>query len=309
MNILYPNTAQVSLKKNKPTESWMKDWSLEERLDKFFEFCEAFDQRQDHLLKTELQIFSHRLHWHEHPFVDLMQDVKDLEKLLTYVLMFSFTNEHWLTVNTYINESEAEFKRYCRTSRVSRSDLFQIYYPKGTVVKEWISEVPAKAAKDLVHLIQNVDQPYTMMQFTYLLEGYFKQHLGFRGPKYPCKNASRYLAMARPDLVDPNTPLHGGTGHFDGLQQIFGGVNLNGKGKFELDDQGNYMPINKYANMWYNQMDALITHPKNPIHTHQYLNIEDKTCFFYKHIAISHSVKSATKKIPYEYMFPCEFEL
>jgi len=39
------------------------------------------------------------------------------------------------------------------------------------------------------------------------------------------------------------------------------------------------------------------------------LNVEDKTCFFYKHIAISHGVKKPTKRIPYTWIFPKEFSL
>ena len=41
----------------------------------------------------------------------------------------------------------------------------------------------------------------------------------------------------------------------------------------------------------------------------KFLNVEDKTCFFYKHIAINHGVKSPTKRIPYEWIFPSDFSL
>ena len=37
-NITYKGTSPVALKDGKPTESWMKDWTLDKRLDKFFEF-------------------------------------------------------------------------------------------------------------------------------------------------------------------------------------------------------------------------------------------------------------------------------
>lgn len=45
-DILYENTTVVDLnKKGKPVDSWMKDWTQEQRFEKFFEFCRKFDQR------------------------------------------------------------------------------------------------------------------------------------------------------------------------------------------------------------------------------------------------------------------------
>jgi hypothetical protein len=56
-------------------------------------------------------------------------------------------------------------------------------------------------------------------------------------------------------------------------------------------------------------MDYLKAHPSNPIHTHQYLNLEDKLCFFYKHIAIRHGVKNTTKQIPWDWVYPVGWSL
>ena len=103
-DIQYINTCEVEFKGKKPKDSWMANWTLDQRLDKFFEFCRVFDDRQDSLLKDEYQIFSHRLHWHEHPFCELMQSVTDNELRLFYTLVFSFSNEHWGTLNKIINE-------------------------------------------------------------------------------------------------------------------------------------------------------------------------------------------------------------
>ena len=47
--------------------SWMEEWPLELRKAKFFEWCSVFDKREDDLLRDDYQIFSHRLHWQEHP--------------------------------------------------------------------------------------------------------------------------------------------------------------------------------------------------------------------------------------------------
>jgi hypothetical protein len=57
------------------------------------------------------------------------------------------------------------------------------------------------------------------------------------------------------------------------------------------------------------QMELLVEHPLNPIHIQKYLNIEDKTCFFWKHVAISHGEKRPTKNIPYTWIFNDKFNL
>jgi hypothetical protein len=308
-NITYPETCEVDMKNGKPVDTWMKNWTIEQRLDKFFEFCEKFDRREDRLLKEDYQIFSHRLHWHEHPFCDIMKDVEDPMKRLWYTLVFSFTNEHWGTLTKLMKEGEDALREHFKENRHARNDLFQIYFPKGTNVKEWIIEGPKRAAEDMHHILEGVNKPYTMMKFAKILESYFKENQGFRSPLYPCKNTARYIAMAYPHLVDPESILFGGTGHFDGLHQIFGGKNLNGKVKYEIDEEGNFLPINEQAREWVRQMDLLVNHPKNPMVSQKYLNVEDKTCFFWKHIAITHGEKRPTKRIPYTWIFPKEFSL
>lgn len=308
-NIEYPNTAEVKMKNGKPAESWMKDWTEEQRLDKFFEFCQVFDVREDQLLSEDYQIFSHRLHWHEHPFCDLMQNITDSKLRLWYTIVFSFTNEHWGTLTKLINEGEDSLREHFKENRHARNDLFQIYYPKGTDVKDWLLWGPKAAAEKMHYVLEDLERPYTMMEFAKIMEKYFKEHQNFRSPLYPCKNTARYLAMAYPHLVDPETPLYGGTGHFDGLQQIFSGPNLNGKVKYTIGKNGEFIAENKYAEEWLRQMEVLVNHPKNPMTSQKWLNIEDKTCFFYKHIAISHDVKSPTKRIPYTWIFPETFSL
>ena len=309
-DITYPDIDwSVTLKKGKPTDSWMRNWSQADRLDKYLEFLEAWDRREDHLLAQDYQIFSHRLHWHQHPFCDLMRTIDDLESLLRYCLTFSFSNEHWGTISTLIEHGPQITQEHFQQHRHARNDLFQIYYPKGTNVKEWLLRGPAQAAKALHHHLADLDRPWTMMEFAKLLEKHFKAEQNFRSPLYPCKNTARYMAMSRPDLVDPKTVLYGGTGHFDGLQQIFGGNNLNGKVKYEIGSDGEFIPLNRYANTWLAQMYILCDHSKGVIKEQHMLNHEDKTCFFYKHIAITHGVKKPTKRIPYNWIFPNNFNL
>lgn len=312
-DIIFRDTCEVPFKGKKPIDSWMKDWSLDQRMDKFFEFCRVYDDRQDSLLRDEYQIFSHRLHWHEHPYCEYMQEIKNNKARLFYTLVFSFTNEHWGTFMQLYNGGIPAAQEYFKENRHARNDLFQIYYPKGTNVKEWILEGPRQAAEDLYHILDEVERgerkPYTMMEFAKVLEKYFKEHQNFRSPLYPCKNTARYVAMSFPHLVDPETILFGGTGHFDGLHQIFGGQNLNGKVKYTIDANGDFIPENKHADAWLYQMKTLVEHPLNPMKSQKYLNVEDKTCFFWKHIAISHGEKRPTKNIPYTWIFPQNFNL
>ena len=148
-----------------------------------------------------------------------------------------------------------------------------------------------------------------MMQIAREFCNYFMTHHGFRAPMYPCKNFARYIAMTWPDLVDPESVLFGGTGHFDGMQQIFGGKNLNGKVKYDIDNNGEFIPTNKHGELWIEQMTELVEDSRNPMMSQKWLNVEDKTCFFYKHMAITHGEKRPTKRIPRDWIFPKEFRL
>ena len=92
-DIQYPNIAEVEYDvKGKPKQSWMKDWTQEERTEKFFEFCREYDLRRDSLLRDNYQQFSHRLHWHECPFVDEIAKENDFQTILEACLIFSFSN-------------------------------------------------------------------------------------------------------------------------------------------------------------------------------------------------------------------------
>ena len=305
MNITYNNTINPELdSRGKPTMSWMEEWPLELRKAKFFEWCSVFDKREDDLLRDDYQIFSHRLHWHEHPYCEEMKSVTDLHTRIWYTMVFSFSNEHWLTFKTLKDEGLGALAERFATERHARSDLFQIYYPKGTNVREWLLEGPKKCADDMVHILQERDKRWTMMELAKVFCEYYKEHQGFRAPMYPCKNFARYMAMTWPQDYDPDSVLFGGTGHFDGLHQIFGGKNLMNKVKYEIDDDGQFVATNKAGEMWLDQMYDLIDDVRNPMVEQKFLNMEDKTCFFYKHIAINHGVKKPTKRIPYNWIFP-----
>ncbi len=309
-NIVYPNTTAVELNaKKKPTDTWMQDYTLDQRKEKFFEFCEKFDNREDDLLRDDFQIFSHRLHWHEHPYAEFFEgkETSSFDKIW-FTMAFSFSNEHWLTFKTLHDHGREGLHERFKNHRHARSDLFQIYYPKGTKVKDWLVDIPYKCAEDMAHILDQ-DKRWTMMELAKEFCNYFMEEHGFRAPMYPCKNFARYIAMTWPDLCDPESVLFGGTGHFDGMHQIFGGKNLNGKVKYDIGDNGEFIPTNKHGELWIKQMTELVEDSRNPMMSQKWLNVEDKTCFFYKHMAITHGEKRPTKRIPREWMFPKEFRL
>jgi hypothetical protein len=195
------------------------------------------------------------------------------------------------------------------TERHARSDLFQIYYPKGTIVKEWLVTEPPKIAKILAPIVEAYDRPLSMMEFAKIQERVLKDHFGFRSPLYPSKNTARYIAMPRPDLVDPDSILVGGTGHFRGMMYVFGPPNLDGKLKYKIDSLGQFIPQNKHTAVWVSNMEAVINYPGDPIHTHKWLNHEDNFCWFSKFVERKHGHKPSARTFPRIWIFPNDFSL
>lgn len=309
-DIKYENLAEVDLDDaGKPVRSWMWKWSQEERTEKFFEFCNAYDKREDSLLRDNYQQFSHRLHWDECPFVDEVKLINDPTTVLEACLVFSFTNEHWQTFRAWRKGGSDAMRERFLTERHARSDLFQIYYPKDTNVKEWLCEVPKDFAQKHSMKIFNVKSKYTMMEFAKKLNQIFVDEYGFRNAMYPSKNAARHVAMTHPSWVDPESFLHGGTGFFDGLSQVFDCPQYMSKAKYDIAEDGRYVPTNNAGQSFYDKMLYLYEHPNNPIKHQKFLNLEDKLCFFYKHIAIRNAVKQTTKQIPYDWVYPKNWSL
>jgi hypothetical protein len=306
----------IELKNNKPVDTWLSKVSLDERLHFYNEYLIAFDKREDEILRDDFQTQSHRLHWDEHSYCYEFRSINDNFKRLYYTLVFSFSNEHWGTITKLKDEGKEKTLHHFKTNRHARNDLFQIYYPKDTIVKEWLLNGPEIAARDLHHVFNEIElgqrRRFTMMEFAKYLETYFKEKLGFRSPLYPCKNTARYIAMTWPHLVDPESVLFGGTYHFVGLQQVFGGKCLDGKCKYEIDKDGQFVPNNKQCELWVEQMNVLSEYNKKvdgPIKRHILLQNEDKTCFFAKYLAYKIGSKKPTPKIPYTWIFSDSFNL
>lgn len=289
----------------------LPDWSVEERLDKYFEFLEAWDRREDPLLRDVVQQFSHRLHWDEHPYCDVIAGVTSPRDKMWFTLLFSFTNEKWDTLMTLVDQGEAAFRRRMEDEsfRPARSDLFQIYYPKGTKVRQWLVDGTKKAADDMHHLLTSRNRPWGIMNLAYAMRDYFVAEQGFNNALYPCKNFARYMAMGSPHMVDPESYVHPGTGSFRGLHQIFGGKYLMSSAKYGVDDDGTMVPGNADGETLLHQFRILSGHPDNPVTRQNIINHEDKACFFFKHLAMHAGVQKPTKNIPYGAMFPENWSL
>lgn len=283
--------------------------SVEERLDKYFEFCRAFDKREDHVIRDHFQQHSHRLHWQEHPFVDVIRDVDSLRDRIWFTLVFSFTNEHWLTFKTLVDHGPKELRKRFKTERHARMDLFQIYYPKDTVVKEWIISGTKQAADAMVSRVRGRNRRWGMMNLAHEFADHFVREQGFRSALYPCKNFARYLAMGCPELVDPESWIHPGTGSFRGLQQIFGGHLLMSKAKYDVDEDGKFLPLNAAALELKKQFTILCGHPDSPVGEMSKINHEDKACMFFKRLAHEVDLQKPTPAIPYEWIFPVNWSL
>jgi hypothetical protein len=291
----------------KPQGSYFEHWPLERRIEKYNEFNRKFDLRVDPDL---VEGFSHRLHWDEHPAVWRLRDADlTLEERIAVTIHWSFSNEKWTNLLTILDHGWDALDGLFTTERHARSDLFQIYYPKGTNVKQWLIDAPRQIAKDVAPIVAKYDRPLTMMEYAKIQEKVLKEKYGFRGPLYPCKNTARYLAMPCPHLVDPDSVLIGGTGHFRGMMYVFGPPNIDGRLKYSIGKMGEFLPENSYTEMWIDRMNILINHPGDPIHTHKFLNHEDQLCWFSKFVERKHGHKPPAKEFPRVWMFPDDFSL
>jgi hypothetical protein len=291
----------------KPTDTYFRHWPLERRIEKYMEFNRKFDLREDPDL---VEGFSHRLHWDEHPAVWRLRNADlSLEERIAITIHFSFSNEKWTNLTTILDHGWEALRDLFATERHARSDLFQIYYPKGTIVKEWLIEEPRKIAKIVAPLVREFSRPLTMMEYAKMQEHVLKTKFGFRSPLYPSKNTARYLAMPRPDLVDPNSELVGGTGHHAGMMYLFGPPNIGQKLEYSIGEFGEFIPKNKWAKEWVDRMNILMNWESDPIHTHKFLNHEDQLCWFAKFVERKHGHKPQARQFPRLWIFPDDFSL
>ena len=99
------------------------------------------------------------------------------------------------------------------------------------------------------------------------------------------------------------------TGFFDGIVQVFDCPHYMSKGKYDVDENGSFVPLNEAASKVLYYMDFLKDHEENPIRAQKYLNQEDKLCMNYKFMMMKLGHKKQTKQIPYEWVYPKNWSL
>ena len=258
---------------------------LEYRKNAFFDFCEAWDKREDPILQANPHVFSHYLHWHHLPVFEELRQYREehgLMDALHLCILYCFTVENNTLFERLRHVPTHQFldillNEY-NNKPLQRMDLFQLWLPSnkldvlnyGILRQIMIRDVPF-IARQFYKELKKQDNVLGMMEAKDVLIKVVQKITGWKRCSYACKNAVRHVAMAFEDLVDPNSYVRPGTGSFQGFQQVFGGQFLMSKPDEDVRKQ----------------FDELIEHPRceEIFYDKQYLlNIEDKICFFFKYL-------------------------
>jgi hypothetical protein len=262
---------------------------VKNNIDEYITFLHNYDARKDQYIANNPHLFSHRLHWDEHPFCYEIRkkydisSLENIEKILQTCLVFSFSNEHYQTFINFMDYGDEYFKT---TNSFCRNDLYEIFLPKGMRISEGLIECQYNY-KNLAKRIYKryKTRKYTIMELARILDENYKKRGHVRWG-YMAKNASRYFAMAYPDIVDPNSQVTGGPGHYRGLAYIFDypyiaqGIKITAR-----LENGNLIPDrDNLIGDWFCMMGYLQSETKDIFKRHNWLNNEDKVCFFNKYI-------------------------
>lgn len=256
----------------------LPDHSVEDRLNLFFDFLAIFDAKDDVILRNNPKTFSHGLHWDEDPIVQTISEYRNSQGDLAAAelcLILGFSGEN-LDLVKFI-ASGRSFSEW--GGKLVRGDLYQIWWPGGMKASEFISDCTKPLAKRLIQ--SNARALGILDVYKDLTVETKRLRPKFIRSSYANKNAVRYLAMACPDIVSPESWITPGTGSFRGFQQIFGGEVLTKAGRLSTKPTSD-------ANIEIRrQFDVIISHPRyGDIQRHHYLNVEDKVCFFFKWLAM-----------------------
>ena len=290
---------------------------VKNRINDYLIFLKEFDSRTNIIVQENPNFFSHRLHWDEHPFCYEIRKKFDintfdgLQGALSSCLVFSFSNEHWGLIDNYWKKGTRVFDEL-KNTELCRKDLFQIYLKKGCSVKESLfiaNDTGIKLSKRLYNRFKT--RTYTIMELTRILDEFYKKK-GFTKVKYALKNAARYLAMSFPELVDPNSPVTGGPGHFSGLSYIFNDDSISSPvdSFYSRLETGSFIPKNDWrATTWVNYMGILNGLTMDIFDRQHWLNNEDKVCFYYKLQQFKNEERKAKKNKNMDNIIPDWFKL
>ena len=288
---------------------------VEKNIEEYLSFLNNFDSRTNYYTKEFYQYFSHRLHWDEHPFCYKLREnfseitEKSIEDILNCCLVFSFLNEHYITFEGFLKEGN---NYILKNTNLSRYDLFEIYLPLGMTKQQSLitcQDISKPIAKRILNRFKV--RKYTIMELTRILDEAYKKK-GFVKWGYCAKNAARYFAMAFPEIIDPESPVVGGSGHFEGLSYIFDCPEISSGIKIEARlENGNLIPERDFlVGMWFSMMGYLNAKTQYIFRRQNWLNNEDKVCFFNKLIEFESGFRKTPKiKTKYEVIFGFNFIL
>mgnify|MGYP003142014649 CR=1 FL=1 len=150
---------------------------------------------------------------------------------------------------------------------------------------------------------------YTIMELTRIIDESYKK-LGFIKWGYMAKNTARYLAMTYPQIICPESIVLGGPGHYAGLSFIFNYKPIASGIKIKARlENGNLIPNDDFkTGIWFIMMGILFSETKHIYKRQNFLNNEDKVCFFYKYKLLQKG-KRKTLKFKKNIIFPNWFKL
>lgn len=275
--------------------------TVKNNIEQYILFLENYDTRKDVYIANNPHLFSHRLHWDEHPFCYEIRkkydinSIENIKKILETCLVFSFSNEHYQTFINFMQYGNDYFK----TNNVfCRSDLYELYLPRNMKMKEAFIECQLNTDNLAKRIYKRYKKrKYTIMELTRILDENYKKK-GYIRWGYIAKNACRYFAMSYPDIVDPESQVTGGPGHYEGLAYIFQYPQIRHGIKITARlENGNLIPDrNNLIGDWFSMMGYLQSETKNIFKRHNWLNNEDKVCFFNKYINLKKGYRQVKRK-------------
>ncbi len=159
-----------------------------------------------------------------------------------------------------------------------RTDLFQIYWTKGTDVRKFLAKELHYVVEYFMQKMQVKGPPMPIMELAEDVYAWMGKNTSQNRMKYSTKDACLDLSLCFPSQVDPESFLEAGTGCRRGLHQIFG-VRVKA-------DHGQQQEM----------YDRIKAHPRYPLEHNHYSRIEAQVCYGFKLLAHKARILPADKR-------------
>ena len=251
------------------------------RINEYREYLHNYKNRKGDFV-SDIRIFPETFHSHEGIASRFVQGGTTFHDLITRSVLNSF-GQHYLPLqHAYMDNRLEAF--LSTEKKFQLTDSHQIFYPKGTNVREWMGKVP-KLVPNHLYQVWDFGKNYSIEEGTQLLVSVLRDHFEFNNIYYPCKHTMKNLSLTRLN-VDGESYVKPGTGSRRGLAYIF-------------NDKKIENPKYDHKSLLDNLIDEVDLITKN-----KYLNHEAHTCYFYKYLNYKNGKKP--KKIELEWRFPVE---